>query len=130
MGMIYLNNEDININNVIEKWYDGAQTPTRGWIESLDLEKLLSMVESSEIVLSTIVGRVSMLLSMLKGVTNKHLFIERAYKGLSANCQSSVKSKILTELFDRLKERNPLDSKSLSFYSENTTFRVFTTLPA
>lgn len=67
---------------------------------------------------------------MLRGIANKQQFIERAYKGLSANCESAVKQKLLTELFDRLKERNPLDSKSLSFYSENGTFRVFTTLPA
>lgn len=29
-----------------------------------------------------------------------------------------------------MKERNPLDSKTTSFYSESNTFRVFTTLPA
>lgn len=86
MGMIYLNNEDINVGNVIERWYDGGEAAVRSWLELLDLEKLLALVEPSEIVPSTIIGRISMLLSMLKGVTNKQHFIERAYKGLSANC--------------------------------------------
>ena len=47
MGMIYLNNEDINVGNVIEKWYDGGEAPVRGWLESLDLERLLAIIEPS-----------------------------------------------------------------------------------
>lgn len=83
--MIYLNNEDINVSNIIERWLDNSESAVRSYLELIDIDKMLTLIEPSEIVSSTIVGRVSMLLSMLKGVNNKSLFIERAFKGLSAN---------------------------------------------
>lgn len=42
--MIYLNNEDINVGNVIERWIDGSEGPVRSMLESLDLDRLLNLV--------------------------------------------------------------------------------------
>ena len=77
MGMIYLNNEDISVPNLIEKSLGSKDNSQflKGLINELDLEKMLNLINEYEIVKSTLVGRTSMVLSMLKNVTDRKTFI-------------------------------------------------------
>lgn len=56
-------------------------------------------MDNYEIVKSTLVGRTMMVLSMLKNVSDKKVFIEKVFKGLTANSSHEVKAKILSNIF-------------------------------
>lgn len=68
MGMIYLNNEDINISGLIEKWLE-KYPHLQDYIKTLGIETLLGY---DEIVQSTLVGQVNQVLSQMNGVKSQH----------------------------------------------------------
>jgi hypothetical protein len=77
MGMIYLNNEDISVPNLIEKSLGNNENSQflKGMISDLNLEKMMNSMKEHEIVESTLVGRTSMVLSLIKKASDKKTFI-------------------------------------------------------
>jgi hypothetical protein len=66
MGMIYLNNEDINIDGIVNKWTE-LNPDVKKHFESFNLRNFLGFQEP---VISTIVGQVNQALSQVKGAKN------------------------------------------------------------
>ena len=73
MGMIFLNNEDINIQSILNKWLNTQEEKVKvrvdGWIESY-FDKIFKWIihnEDSIIVKTTRVGLIMNTLSMLNG---------------------------------------------------------------
>lgn len=64
MGMIYLNNEDINIDGIVNKWTE-MNPEVKKFFESFSLRGFLGF---QELVTSTIVGQVNQALSQMKGI--------------------------------------------------------------
>lgn len=125
--MIYLNNEDISVPNLIQKELKGKENANllEGLINSVEIEKLLALISEHEIIKSTLVGRTTMVLSMLKQVTDRKSFVEKIFKGLTANSSPEIKSKVLSILFDKIGERNPLDSRCFNFFVHKDEFKTF-----
>ncbi len=126
MGMIYLNNEDINISGLIEKWLEN-HTHLRDFLKNLNIESLLGY---EEVVQSTLVGQVNQVLSMMAEVKTQQEFIVACIKGFTANFQGD-KTTLINKIFERFGERNPVSPKeSLILYAEGKVFRTFSTLPS
>ena len=132
MGMIYLNSEDISVPNLIEKTLGVSDNATflKSLVNELDLERFLNYIGEYDIVSTSLVGRTSMFLSQIKGVDSRKLFIEKAFKGLAANCSAEIRPKVLSMIFDKMGDRNPLDSKATNFYVERDEFKPFTEIPS
>lgn len=81
MGMIYLNNEDINIAGLIEKWLD-KHPHLRELFRVLAIDSLLGY---EEVVQSTLVGQVGQVLSQMGEVKTQQEFIVACIKGFTAN---------------------------------------------
>ena len=64
MGMIFLNNEDINIAGLIDKW-TYSQPHLKPFFQTLSISSLLGYDENLS---STLIGQVSQVLSQMKGV--------------------------------------------------------------
>lgn len=91
MGMIFLNNEDINIQSLLNKWLNSQPEKVKkcidNWI-SLYFNQIFKWVINNEellIVKTTRVGLIMNVLSMLKGVTKKQNFIIAMLRGFAAN---------------------------------------------
>ena len=82
MGMIYLNNEDINISGILAKWLE-SHPELAADLQTLQLDTLLGY---DEVVPSTLVGQVSQILSQMAAVKTRQEFIAAAIRGLTANC--------------------------------------------
>ncbi len=64
MGMIYLNNEDINIDGIVNKWTE-LNPDVKKHFENFTLRNYLGFLEP---VSSTLVGQVNQALSQMKGI--------------------------------------------------------------
>jgi dynein heavy chain 2 len=106
MGMIYLNNEDINISGLIEKWLEN-HAHLRDFFKTLAIESLLGY---DEVVQSTLVGQVNQVLSMMTGVKTQQEFIVACIKGFTANFLAD-RTAIVAKIFERFSERNPVSPK-------------------
>ena len=126
MGMIYLNNEDINIQGVIEKWAE-ERPNLKDFLKKLDLESLLGYDEH---VQSTLIGQVNQVLSQMKDVQTQAEFIGACSRGFMANYLNDP-SVIINKIFEKFGEKNPFNGKDIfNFYAENKMFRTFSTLPS
>ncbi len=125
MGMIYLNNEDINIDGIVNKWTE-LNPDVKKHFENFNLRNFLGFQEP---VTSTIVGQVNQALSQVKGAKNLSEFIAAVSSGLTSNYMED-KSQMVTKVFEAFNEKNPFSAKeSLCFYSENKSYRLYSTLP-
>lgn len=125
MGMIFLNNEDINITGLIDKWTD-SEPHLKDFFKTLNITTLLGYDEH---VKSTLIGQVSQVLSQMKGVQHQAEFIAACVRGFTANYLSDP-STLVSTIFDRFNERNPFSGKeALNFYAEGKMMRSFSTLP-
>lgn len=90
MGMIYLNNEDINIRSVTLSWTKGLGELQKNYISKKILEKADSFVkllikhEQFMPVKSTMVGLLKIMLSQLRDVKSDDQLPYALYKGLTA----------------------------------------------
>lgn len=106
MGMIFLNNEDINIQGVVSKWTETAPH-LKEFFKTLDIENFLGYDEH---VQSTLIGQVNQILSQMKGVTTQAEFIAACARGFMANHLNDP-STIVSKLFEKFNERNPFSGK-------------------
>ena len=123
--MIFLNNEDINIHGLIDKWTD-SQPHLKPFFNTLNIHDLLGYDEH---VQSTLIGQVSQILSQMKGVEHQAEFIAACVRGFTANHLNDP-TNLINTIFERFNERNPFSGKeSLNFYAEGKMFRSYSTLP-
>lgn len=126
MGMIYLNNEDINISGILSKWLE-TRPELASDLQTLQLEGLLGY---DEVVPSTLVGQVNQVLSQMGGVKTKQEFIVAAIRGLTANLHGD-KSVVISKVFERFQEKAPVSGKeSLIMYAEGKVYRTYSNLPS
>jgi dynein heavy chain 2 len=94
MGMIYLNEEDINIDGIINKWTD-LNPHVKPYFENFRIRSFLGFPEA---VASTIVGQVSQVLSQMKGSKNQSEFIAAVANGLTSNYLED-KPQLISKIF-------------------------------
>jgi dynein heavy chain 2 len=104
MGMIYLNNEDINIESIVTSWMTSLPTLTANYLQDRlknDMDSILKVLisqESHSIVESTRVGLLNNLLSHLVASTNDQEYALGLYRGLSASVKSEKRESISSEV--------------------------------
>ena len=106
MGMIYLNNEDINISGLVQKWLE-KHPHLNDFFQTLQLESLLGY---DEVVQSTLVGQVHQFLSQMGQVKTLQEFVAACIRGLTSNYIGD-RSEAVGRLFERLGDRNPVSGK-------------------
>lgn len=104
MGMIYLNNEDINIESIVKTWMSTLPTLAANYLQDRiqkDMEEMLKVVISNEntsVVESTRVGLLNNLLSHLNACTNDREYAIGMYRGLTASVKTDKRDAIRAEV--------------------------------
>lgn len=104
MGMMYLNNEDINIHSIVKTWMSSLPTLTANFLGTKlqkDLDQILSLLisqENASVVESTRVGLLNNLLSHLLNVTNEKEYAINLYRGITASLKPEKREGIAAEI--------------------------------
>lgn len=104
MGMIYMNNEDINTDSIIEAWMASLPTLSANFLNQRllqdmpELMRILISHESHSVVESTRVGLLNNLLSHLTHATNEREYSIGLYRGLSASLKPEKRETIGQEV--------------------------------
>ena len=104
MGMMYLNNEDINTDSIIKTWITGLPTLAANYLTpklQSDMGAIMDILISHEafsVVESTRVGLLNNLLSHLSSVTNDKDYAIGLYRGLSASVRPDKRESVSAEV--------------------------------
>jgi len=104
MGMMYLNNEDINTQSILETWLASMPTLAANFLQPRihsDLDELLKVLvanEAASVVESTRVGLLNNLLSHLSSVTSAKEYALGLFRGLSASLKPDKREPLLAEV--------------------------------
>lgn len=104
MGMIYMNNEDINIDSIISTWMSSLPTLSANFLQtrlSQDLPEILKILvaqENNSVVESTRVGLLNNLLSHLTMASSEKEYALGLYRGLTASVKPDKREAIGTEV--------------------------------
>lgn len=104
MGMIFLNDEDINIEGIIARWAGqyGNEFTTKNIDKVLQAVNWISQQnELAEVVATTRVGLVRGVLSQLSGVSNEQELNLQLLRGLASNYDNDTRREIYKKLFGR-----------------------------
>ena len=104
MGMMYLNNEDINTSSILETWLISLPTLTANFLKpriQKDIEEVLKVLvanEAASVVESTRVGLLNNLLSHISGVTSSKEYALGLYRGLSASLRPEKREALTADI--------------------------------
>mmetsp|Transcript_20380 Transcript_20380/g.17683 ORF Transcript_20380/g.17683 Transcript_20380/m.17683 type:complete len:432 (-) Transcript_20380:261-1556(-) len=121
MGMIFLNQEDINFKSLITRWVkkqsDDVQNKLEDLIENYFYRALDTVIDNEEnlAVQTTRVGTIMNALSMMQHVKSKGEFIESLVKGLGANFPPNSRLQVVEEITKVLGVRLPDPKCPLDF---------------
>lgn len=111
MGMIYLNNDDVNVSSLVSKWKrDNSLTEESklsGFISQFfsPVLKLLLGNLDSQCITTTQLGMILNLLTMVKGTDNKKEFALWLMRGMISNFDEELRLKLIEELQGILGEK-------------------------
>jgi dynein heavy chain 2 len=111
MGMIYLNNEDVNIHSLVAKWKKEKQvnedSKLNGYLKDYfeDIVKLVAMYEESQVIKTTRMGSILSLLAQVKDCEQKKNFAVGAMRGLLSNFPPELRDEIMNKLSSILGEK-------------------------
>lgn len=104
MGMIYLNNDDVNVTSLVSKWKrDNSLTDESklsGFINQF-FEPVLKLLQASlenQCISTTQLGMILNLLTMVKGTENKKEFALWLMRGLVSNFDEEIRVKLIEDL--------------------------------
>jgi dynein heavy chain 2 len=104
MGMMYLNNEDINTQSIIDAWIKSLPHQTEQFLKprlQKDLEGILDILinlEQHTVIETTRVGQIEILLSHLVAVTNEKEYAIGLYRGLASGVRSDKRDDLIAEV--------------------------------
>ena len=124
MGMIYLNNDDVNVSSLLTKWKKDKGVKDDSQLNALlkdqfeEFVKLTQQYEEHQIVKTTRMGSILSLLAQLKDCESKKQFAIAAMRGLIANLPTNTREEVIGKLQGILGEKlnflNYYDEKSSS----------------
>ena len=111
MGMIYLNNDDVNISSLVSKWKRdqgmAAEDPLSKFLEDFfePVLKLLTENQEEQCVKTTQMGSILNLLSQVKGTKHKKQFSICLMRGLVGNFPTEKREELIASLQGILGDR-------------------------
>ncbi|NXI65822.1 DYHC2 protein, partial [Anseranas semipalmata] len=121
MGMIFLSDEDIDLNSLIKSWLRSQPEEYRynleNWIGDYFEKALNWVVKQNDFVVETsLVGTVMNGLSHLRGCTDRGQFIVNLLRGLGGNLNMRSRQEFAKEIFTWAQESPPDPRKPLDTY--------------
>lgn len=105
MGMIFMNDEDININSIISKWAKKLPAGREFILSQVQfIEEVCNTVwkyNEEQIVATTKVGLVRSALSLLSDAANEQEFRLKLVKGLASNFEGEMRGKVFESIFGK-----------------------------
>ncbi|NXK72907.1 DYHC2 protein, partial [Amazona guildingii] len=126
MGMIFLSDEDADLNSLIKSWLRSQPEECRynleNWIGDY-FEKALNWVvkKNDSVVETSLVGTVMNGLSHLHGCTSRGQFIINLLRGLGGNLNTKSRQEFAKEIFSWAQESPPDPRKPLDTYYDADT---------
>ncbi|KAF1521633.1 Cytoplasmic dynein 2 heavy chain 1, partial [Eudyptes sclateri] len=126
MGMIFLSDEDTDLNSLIKSWLRSQPEECRynleNWIGNY-FEKALNWVvkKNDSVVETSLVGTVMNGLSHLHGCTDRGQFIINLLRGLGGNLNMKSRQEFAKEIFSWAQESPPDPRKPLDTYYDTDT---------
>ncbi|XP_075274100.1 cytoplasmic dynein 2 heavy chain 1 isoform X3 [Opisthocomus hoazin] len=126
MGMIFLSDEDTDLNSLIKSWLRSQPEECRynleNWIGDY-FEKALNWVvkKNDSVVETSLVGTVMNGLSHLHGCTDRGQFIINLLRGLGGNLNMKSRQEFAKEIFSWARESPPDPRKPLDTYYNSDT---------
>ncbi|XP_040400085.1 cytoplasmic dynein 2 heavy chain 1 isoform X2 [Cygnus olor] len=126
MGMIFLSDEDIDLNSLIKSWLRSQPEEYRynleNWIGDYFEKALNWVVKQNDFVVETsLVGTVMNGLSHLHGCTDRGQFIINLLRGLGGNLNMRSRQEFAKEIFTWAQESPPNPRKPLDTYYDTDT---------
>ncbi|XP_071990308.1 cytoplasmic dynein 2 heavy chain 1 isoform X1 [Engystomops pustulosus] len=129
MGMIFLSDENTDLNSLIRSWLRGQPETHRhnleNWIGDY-FEKALNWVlkQNDFVVETSLIGTVMNGLSHLHGCVDRSQFIISLIRGLGGNLNMKSRSDFAKEVFSWARESPPDPRKPLDTYYDNKAGRL------
>ncbi|KAG2456324.1 DYHC2 protein, partial [Polypterus senegalus] len=129
MGMIFLSDEDTDVNSLLKSWLksqpDECRNNLENWIGDY-FEKALDWVlkQNDLVVDTTLVGTVMNGLSHLHGVKERGQFIISLIRGLGGNLHLKSRQEFAKEIMSWARESPPDPRKPLDTYYDQQTGRL------
>ncbi|XP_064157010.1 dynein cytoplasmic 2 heavy chain 1 isoform X2 [Anguilla rostrata] len=126
MGMIFLSDEDTDVNSLVKSWLKGQPDESRGhlenWIGDYFLKSLDWVLKQNDFVVETsLVGTVLNGLSHLSGVRERGQFVVSLIRGLGGNLSFKSRVEFAKEVLGWARESPPDPRKPLdTFYDPDT----------
>ncbi|XP_042887569.1 cytoplasmic dynein 2 heavy chain 1-like [Penaeus japonicus] len=129
MGMIFLSDEDTNIQAVVSAWLSSQEESTRKYLEPYIEEHFFKALEwvlraGEAQVETTLVGWVLNGLSHLPGVTSKVHFALALVRGLGGNLPENIRADFAREVYSWVGEHIPDQRKPLNIYYDSAKDRL------
>ncbi|NXC70641.1 DYHC2 protein, partial [Anhinga anhinga] len=126
MGMIFLSDEDTDLNSLIKSWLRNQPEECRykleNWIGDYFEKALNWVVKKNDFVVETsLVGTVMNGLSHLHGCTDRGQFIINLLRGLGGNLNVKSRQEFAKEIFSWAQESPPDPRKALDTYYDTDT---------
>ncbi|KAL8191062.1 UNVERIFIED_CONTAM: Cytoplasmic dynein 2 heavy chain 1, partial [Gekko kuhli] len=131
MGMIFLSDEDTDLNSLIKSWIRNQPEECRhnleNWIGDY-FEKALNWVlkQNDYVIETSLVGTVMNGLSHLHGCMERGQFIISLIRGLGGNLNMKSRQEFTKEVFNWARESPPNPSKALDTFYDSETERLMT----
>jgi dynein heavy chain 2 len=120
MGMIYLNNDDVNVSSLLSKWKKEKQVKDESQLNLFlkdyfeEIINLISRYEEHQIIRTTRMGSILTILSQVKDCENKKKFSLAAMRGIVSNFRQEVREDLIAKLEKVMSEKLSF----LSYYDD------------
>jgi dynein heavy chain 2 len=121
MGMIYLSDEDLDVNVILDKWISSNESKApkslREWMENY-FKKGVELIATkySTVVETTNMGTIMTALSNLGGVKSRTEYVHRLIRGLGSNLNNENRFRLATDLLQLTGEKIPDPKKVLDYF--------------
>lgn len=131
MGMIFLSDEDVNLQRLVHKWLnmqpESCRMDLSGWIEDLFYRALKYVLAKDMAVDTTMVGTVLNGLSQVADSKSRGEFVCGLIRGLGGNLSLADRVNFAKELFQWAGERPPDIGAPLDCFCSGLSFQSFIT---
>ena len=131
MGMIFLNDDDVDVQRLITRWLNVQDEKFRmnlsAWIDDMFFRALEYVLAQDMIVDTTMVGTVLNGLSQIKNCPSKKHFICGIIRGLGGNLSLEDRNKFGKEVFNWGNERPPDLGATLDCYCDGSSLVSYQT---
>jgi dynein heavy chain 2 len=131
MGMIFLNDDDVDVQRLVNSWLiqqdESLRMNLSSWIDDMFFRALDYVLGMQTVVDTTMVGTVLSGLSQIKNCTHKAQFLCGIIRGLGGNLSLEDRSKFAKEVFQWGNERPPDMGAVLDCYFDGSGLAQYRT---